>query len=661
MRTNTFDKLSLLSLFFVAVLLPIFCLPFTSVSTEISKGLLLVVGLTISVVLWAVGRFFDGKITIPKSWLLATGGVIVLITLISALFSQAPKASLFGVMFDLQSFFMILAGFVLMFMFSVFFRTQKHARMLLFGIILSSAIVLIFQSARLFMPGILSLGIFSVTDKTANVIGTWNSLGLFAGFSALMFLLVIEFFSISKLTKILLQVFILLAVLLAAAVNFTLVWMLLGLSSLIIFVYKASASFQRKPEEETTQKHFPVVAFVVVMVSLVFLTAGPAFRAYAPEKLKITNNIEVGPSLSATLAVGKNVIVRDPILGIGPNKFSQAWSQYKPLEVNSTVLWDVPFDAGSGLLPTIFATNGILGLLPWLAFLGLFLFVGGKSVFSNIKNGVNWEMMAFFVLSLYLFITLFLYATGVVMLLLFLAFTGVFVGLATGSKDQEISILFLNDHRKSFFSILALILVVIASIAGTFRYFERFASVPVFRRALMATELPVAETAIKKAISMNYNDLYLRSYAQVYFAKFNSILGSKSSLTDKEKADLETALQQAIGAAREAVDYNPGEYQNYRLLGSIYETAGLVGYPGAYAQAVATYQTASELNPFNPILKLGQSRASLADGKREDAIKYAEEALTLAPLDKGIIDYVNSLKTKTSTTTPPPVTPEANN
>ncbi len=91
---------------------------------------------------------------------------------------------------------------------------------------------------------------------------------------------------------------------------------------------------------------------------------------------------------------------------------------YKPAVVNNTQFWDTFFDSGSGLLTTFDATTGVLGILAWVLFLLLFLVIGVKSVFSSIKKKANWEMMAFFILSLYLFISSFFYFTGTVVFLL---------------------------------------------------------------------------------------------------------------------------------------------------------------------------------------------------------------------------------------------------
>jgi len=324
MRANIFDRLSFFSLFLVVALLPLFCLPFTNIPIETSKGLLLVSGLTLSIIFWAIARFSDGKIIFPKSWLLVSGLAIVLVFFLSSLFSGNSQVSLFGIMFDIGSFYFILTGFILMLMSSVVFKNPKRAKILLLGAILSSFFVLIFQAFHLFMPTFLSLGILA--GKTENILGSWNALGLFAGFSGLMFLLVIEFFPISKIEKLLLEIFILLSVLLIVAVNFQLVWVLLGVSSLIIFVYKMSIAFQRNEENEEgrEKKSFPIISFVVVMISLLFFISGPLVGGIISNRLQISNT-EVNPSLRATVSITQAVLVKNPLFGIGPNKFGEAW------------------------------------------------------------------------------------------------------------------------------------------------------------------------------------------------------------------------------------------------------------------------------------------------------------------------------------------------
>jgi len=681
MRSNIFDRVSFLSLFLTIVLLPFFFLPFTSISVETGKGLLLVVGLTVCVISYAIARFFDGKIVLPRSKCLLAGAGVVLVFLLSALFAKVSQVSFFGTMLDVGTFYFVFSAFLLMLMSSIILGDPKNARIVLFGAILSSGLVLIFQIAHLFIPEILSLG--ALTDKTSNVLGSWNALGLFAGFSALVLLLVVEFFQTTKLEKLLFQTLIILSLFLIAAVNFPLVWMLLGFFTLIIFVYKVSiAGGVKAPEDASTSEgkkgHFPIFSFSVIIIALFFFVSGQFAGNILPSRLGILNN-EVSPSLGATMLVTKSVLKADPILGIGPNRFAEAWAMHKPVAINGTQFWDVSFSSGSGLLPTFAATTGSLGTLAWLAFFILLIWSGVKSIFSSIRNGENWETMAFFVLSVYLFVACFFYSTGAVIFLLAFAFSGVFAGLSGRSvSGGEISISFLDDHRKSFFSILFIVLMIIVSAALAFKYIERFSSVSYFGKALKAPNVEVAEKAITKALGLYVNDLYLRTYAQVYLVKLDSLVKKTDSLSDTEKVDLQTSLSQAKSGAEGATIYNPKNYLNFKLLGSVYQTAFTLGVKDVDDKALEAYKMASMLNPLNPGLKLDMASASIAlkkikeakdyanaaitlkpdyidallvlsqimrsEGDNRQALSYAERALSLAPTNENLIKYVNALK-----------------
>lgn len=358
------------------------------------------------------------------------------------------------------------------------------------------------------------------------------------------------------------------------------------------------------------------------------------------------------------------------------------WSMYKPMALNGTQFWDVSFDSGSGLIPTLMSTTGILAIIAWITFFILFLFIGLKSVFSSIKNGENWEIVALFVLSLYLFIASFFYSVGVVILLLSLAFAGMFVGLVASNTGKELSISFLNDHRKSFFSILTLIVVLVFSVGVSFRYIERFVSVTYFQKAVLSETEGGAENFINKALSLYSNDLYLRTYAQVYLIKLNTLANKGSELTEAEKADLQTNLNQAVNGSKLAVSYDPLNYLNSQLLGSLYQTVGVLGVKDAYSNALLAYQEASRLNPLNPRLKLAMASVSFADkkikeakdyakealslkgdyidalitlsqiakseGNNSEALSYGQKALSLSPKDKNLIQYVNTLSSSTS-------------
>jgi hypothetical protein len=635
MHSNILDRISFLVLLAVVVLLPIFFLPFFNISVETSKGLFLVVGLIVSVVFWTILRFSDGKINLPRSMALLAGGGIVLVLLLSSLFSGALGVSFFGTMFDIGSFWFIFCGFLLMLMSSVIFRDSKNARIVLFGTMLSSALLFIFQGLHLFLPNILSLGVLAT--KTDNIFGSWNALGIFAGFTVVSSLFIIELFPITKRIKMALGALTVLAIMFIALVNFVFVWEILGIFALLIFIYKLSINAGK--DKEKIKVIFPIASFAVVLISLFFFMSASFIGGILPAKLGISNN-EVSPSLMSTMSVMKSVITEHPILGIGPNRFTEAWALYKPSLINGTQFWDVSFNSGFGLLPTLTATTGLLGILSWLIFLLIFIFTGVKWLFFSIKNNISLETVLFFFLSLYLFCSSFFYFTGTAIFLLAFVFAGVFIGLVGSSrKDGEISMSFFDDHRKSFFFMIFLVILMIVSAAAGFKYIQRFASVPYFTKTLSATNIGDAEASINKALALNINDVYLRTYSQVYLLKLSSIAGTSGGLSDLDKGNLQASLDQAVNGAQLAVNYNSKNYLNYQMLGSVFQTAGSIGVPDAFDKSLEAYKKASELNPGNPRLKLVLSNISGALLKTKDAKEYAVLAITLKP------DYVDALIT----------------
>lgn len=633
MYSNIFNRISFFSLFLLVVLLPIFFLPLFNISVEISKNVFFVTGIVLSVLFWIISRFSEGKIDLPKSIVILAGIGVVIASLLSAVFSGALGASFFGAMMDVGTFWFILLAFTLMLMSAIVFREPKNARMVLFGIIISSIVLLVFQTLHLFFPKILSFGI--LPEKTSNILGSWNALGIFAGFFTVLSLFSIEFFQFSKRFKIILGVFLILALFLIAVINFTFVWEILGIFALIIFVYKVSVN--TIAAKEGAKMQFPVFPFAVILLSLFFFMSSGIIGGLLPTKLGIVNN-EVSPSFISTMSVTKSVLKADPIFGLGPNRFSDAWALYKPVAVNQTLFWDIAFNSGYGLLFTLAATTGILGILSWAVFLLLFVFSGIRWLFFSIKRNTSLETVSFFLLALYLFASAFFYFTGVVLFLLAFVFAGIFIGLISGSsKNGEISISFATDPRKSFFSMLFLIILMIVSAGLGFKYVERFVSVPYYTKTLAAPSVGDAEYTINKALALNANDLYLRTYSQVYLLKLNNLAAGTTTPTEEDKANLQSALDSSIAGATLAIKYNPRNYLNYQMLGSVYQSAGLIGVPEANVKALDAFKKASELNPANPRIKLLLATVSDSLGDAKNAKEYANQALTLKP------DYIDAL------------------
>lgn len=625
MWTHILDRISFWSLYLTIALLPLFFFPVWNIPIEVGKGFLLVLGLSISIIFYLSARFSDGKIRVAKSYLLLSGLVLALATLFSAVFSNSLHVSLFGTMLDISSALFILGCFLLMLMSSIVFRDHNKAKKVLFGGLISMGIVFFFQILYLLLPKLLSVGV--LVERNDNIFGSWNSLGIASGLTLLISVFVLEFFSLSKRNKILIYVLSVFSLFFIIAVNFALVWKVLGIFAMLVFVYKV-AVYSNK-EKEGNHFRFPAFSFALVMISLLFFMSGQFIGGIVPRALNISN-IEVGPSLGSTISIARSSLVKDPLFGIGPNKFGEIWALSKPISVNVTQFWDTDFSIGSGYVPTMALTTGILGILSWLLFLGLMIYFGTKILFKGIGGDVLWEAPLFFLAGLFLFVSAFFYSANSAIVLLAFAFLGIFIGIHySNTENGEIEISFFGDPRKSFFVILALILCMIITAGTAFKYVEKFASVPYFRSALSSSTVEEAELAINKALSLYNNDLYLRTFSQIYLIKLNKIVSSGEKLSDEESVLLKNTFENALLSAQKAVEYDKNNYVNLRALASVYSSVVPIGVEGSLEKAVEVFNSASLLNPLNPGLKLAIAQVYLSSNKLDEAKEYSKQALEL--------------------------------
>ncbi len=687
MLSNILDRISFWSLFSVIVILPLFFLPFTGIPIENAKNLLLVVGLAITVIAWAAARFSDGEIVIPKSWVLLSGAVVTLVFLVSSLLSGGAEISMFGIMLDTGTFWFMFASFMLMLVSALIIKDEKKGKIIFYGLLSSFVFILFFQILRFIMPNTLSFGVFG--GKAGNLFGSWNSFGILVGLVNLMALFAVEFLDVSRKVKLLMGGIVVFTLIMAAVVNFSLVWTLLGIFAMVIFIYRISLSSRREAS-------FPAFSFAVVIVSLLFVMSGQFIGSYLPNLIGVSDS-EVGPSFSSTMTIAKATFKTDPLFGVGPNRFAEAWAMYKPAIINQSLFWDSSFNYGSGLIPTLAITTGIMGVLAWFAFIVLFLINGVKTIFTAMKKSLGYEVSIFFLIALYMLASLFFYSAGSASFLLTFALLGVYIGISSSVKEErEWSLSFVDGTKRKFFTILSLVFIMIASAGVSFKFLERFASVYYFENAITTKEINVAEKAISKAILLYPNDLYYRTYSNVYLAKLSNLIYKDSALTDVEKEELKFDLDSTINGAGLAANYNPKNYLNFQSLGAIYYSTGLFGSEGAYDNAIAAYQKASELNPLNPGLKLSIANAYLQQDKTKEArdyatealtlkgdfvdamivlakvekksgnqqlaVSYAEQALALYPGNKDLNDFVTLIKTgSVPTSTPEATTPAENN
>jgi len=637
--TGFFHKLSLFVLLATVFLLPIFFLPIQSVHFLFTKQLIFVTAIVFAVGVWLFRRLKEGTYEFPVSLIVVSGGAVVFATLLSALFSGALKISLIGEGLEVGTFVSIMVGFLAVFIIPLYFRGKDKifsVYMALFG---AFAVLSLFEISRLiFGPNFLSFGI--LTDMTSNLLGKWNDLGVFFGLTSILSLVTLEFFSSSgRLIKILSYLTLVVSLFFLVLINFSETWIVLGLFSIVLFVYLFSFSKDRHVEvssEDAVSKRrrFPVATFAVAVVSLLFIVVGGYISSSLSTTFKISQ-LEVRPSWQSTLSVAKETLKKDPVLGVGPNRFVTEWLLYKDPSINATMFWNSDFNYGIGLIPTYFVNTGILGLLAWLLFLGIFAYTGFKAMFtsSNDKT-IRYLTASSFLGALFLWIFCVIYAPGNVIVALTFILTGLFVASLVEEGVVGVKRGFYTGSAKlSFVSSLLLIFCLVVSISVEYFVLQRYISYAYFQSALISLNsngnADLSEEKLLRAASFAKSDLFYRVLTEVGIMKMNSLANNatKDMSPDVLRTQFQNILGTTLGYAGEAININPTGYENWIERGRVYEAIVPLNIAGAYEAAKTTYEEALKYNPHNPSIYLMIGRLEYTKGDNVKAKEYITKAL----------------------------------
>ena len=463
-----------------------------------------------------------------------------------------------------------------------------------------------------------------------------------------------ELIALSRLFRIFAYISLAVSLFFLVLVDFSTLWFVLGLFSLIFLVYLISfkrdeTHFEPRVNDEEValesiqkSRRVPTPSLVVLLVSVVFILAGnngddskPTLGGQISAAFNISQ-IEARPSWQATFDVAKKTLVKDPLFGSGPNRFVNEWLLYKPSGVNSTPFWNTDFNYGIGLIPTFLTTTGILGMLAWVLFFLFFLSAGFKAILSTTVSDAfsQYLITSSFLTALFLWIFSVFYIPSATIL----AFTFLFTGLFMASLAQEKlismkTISFIDDPRAGFVSVLVLILLLVGTVTGGYLVVQKYIASVYFQRGAIALNregsVDRAEMLIGKAVGFSQSDVYYRALTEIGLIRMSNLFSQNADSTSEEaiRSQFQTLLGGALLNARLAVGVNPSDYQNFLGLGRVYEAVVPLKIDGAYENAKGAYEQALSLNPHAPSIYLTMARLETSKGDNAKARENISKAL----------------------------------
>ena len=640
----TADLASFWVLFVGAVLLPLVTFPMFGLAPDVSKKFFIFGILVVAIALWIDGRLQAGEIKLPQSIITFALPILPIAFLIAGIFSPSPKYSLVGPLYQSGTMLSILALSLLSFLIMMMFDSRKRLFNFFLTLSLVSVVVALFHILVFLIGGTFAPGIFNYLPQT--LIGKWYEMSVYFGFTAIISLLMLELpiLGSKRILKWLAIASLSLSVFMLALTNFIIAWLAVGLVALFTFVFSiASRTAGDAPEtikNSMEGKQIFRPSFFVLLIALLFLILGRPGGLLADGLGSVYNQlnisfVEVRPGWLSTGGVIKEVLLKDPLTGVGPSNFSSAWSIHKPRLVNEMQYWNVNFADAVGIIPTFAVTTGAVGILAWLLFIFAILYTAWQAS-KNIPSDplTKFLIVSSFTGMVYFWVMSIVYTPDAFGFAFLFIMTGIFVAsLVAGKTLPQLSIKFYSNPRNYFVSLLVLVLILIITIASGYLLVQRMWSVITYQKALSALSVGNVESAssnIIKAINLNNGDpLYFRVFSSVKIQELNKLLSSSEGKIEEIQPLLQNVITAAIGSSEEAVKINPSDSANIMSLGNVYEYLAGLGVTGAYEQALSTYQTALKVNKNNPEILLALARLEISQNKFTSARDYLEQALAI--------------------------------
>lgn len=361
------DLISKGSIYFLILLLPIFFLPWTANVLDFNKQALLVVLVLISLSAWLLKILISGKFSFNLSWIHIPVAVLFSVYLVSTIFSLWSYGSFWGwPQITSESLLSLLCLVILYFLVINIFRKQE----IVYSMILlafSGFLAMLFGTLQLFGRFLFSSGFAKIISF--NTIGAVNSLGLF---TAALLPLIIVFIINSKafFLRIFFIVTAILSTILLVLINFSVAWWMVIIGAVLVI----TLGMQKREFFDTRWLVLPMffLALALFFNFFEFQIPGVPLRP-----------IEVFLTHRASFDIAWETLKERPVLGSGPGTFIFDFSKYKKIDFNQSQLWGVRFERGSSKILNTLTTTGILGILSFLALIGLFIFYGIKSLFGK--------------------------------------------------------------------------------------------------------------------------------------------------------------------------------------------------------------------------------------------------------------------------------------
>lgn len=556
--------------------------------------------------------------------------------LLSLYFSSNQRIGAFGYAMDTDTvFFVTLCSLAFMLSFALF-KTLHAARTLLWVTAGAALCAVLFQYVAVFFgTTLIPFQVFA--DRSVNLVGKWNDLGLMVGFLLALVLIVLEFVPMSHVRRILGFVMLAALALLLAIIQFPLVWWVLLVLCLLLALWSFIST-------RHTDRHWlhsvPWVPVIGAVTSGMLLLWGATVNTGLTSMFPVSA-LEVRPAFTSTLDITRashGTSFQEFLVGTGPQTFTQSWLVYKPREVNQSPFWNLDFSVGFSTFATALATVGVLGALAWLVPLVLVLLGLVRGLRTPMLHAQEKVVaLCLGTSALFLWTALLFYVPSQNSILLGFALAGAAFGFCMKKPHTESAP---TSGTGTAGLVLVSVCVVGLMLWGGFVAGRRFVAQSYINQGAIVMSKGDADQALEFAAKAQKIEPVADSYRLAVAARTAKIqkIAALSNPTQEDQATFKAEVEKVISEGQQLVSIAPQDYRGYVGLARVYDLLASLGVSGAYESAKDNYAKAATFNPTTPEIPLLLARLEAIHSSDLRPIEaQLSKSLTLKP------DYTDAI------------------
>lgn len=318
---------------------------------------------------------------------------------------------------------------------------------------------------------------------------------------------------------------------------------------------------------------------------------------------------EIVPSFSLSVDIAHNVWSHGIgwLVGSGSGTYGISYVLHALPAVNETLFWNVTFERAASHILTLATTGGILTLSAFIC-IQICGVVAGYRAWEKASQERRMGTLGLYLAFLFLSFSAWTYAWNVPIVFIMFVILGLLLGAGPQKKiTRNLATSTQASVITSFCFVISLVLCSLVFFVSGTRYAAEIAYAQAVSLSRQSASPEDVLAKLDRAASFNrWNDVYYRELSLLLLRRINDLVNSQAS-----SEQIQAVLGASVNAAVRATEMNPNVVANWEVRGNVYrEVAPAVANAADFS--IASFITATQLAPNNPLYAVGLGRAYLA-------------------------------------------------